>query len=83
MNYEPRLENPVLRQMRDLPEEAFDTLVSVMARICEDPYDRLASKPTLADARMRMAELGDGGFIEFMVDEPERLVLVLRLVWTG
>lgn len=69
--------------MRGLPEDAFDTLVSVVARICEDPYDRLVSKPTAVDGRMRVAELDDGGFIEFMVDDAARQVLILRFVWTG
>jgi hypothetical protein len=44
-------------------------LVRLPARVCEDPYDRLFSKPLEGDPRERMAELGDSGFIEFTVDE--------------
>jgi len=29
--------NPALRQMYDLPEQAFDVLVTLLARICDDP----------------------------------------------
>ncbi|MCW2933571.1 MAG: hypothetical protein JWM19_4533 [Actinomycetia bacterium] len=31
----------------------------------------------------RMAELGDAGFIEFIVDEASGLVRVYSLVWLG
>jgi hypothetical protein len=31
----------------------------------------------------RVADLGDLGFIEFIVDEEERLVRVYHLVWIG
>ena len=43
MNYRPWLEGDALRQMGDLPHDAFDVLARTMARICEDPYDRLFS----------------------------------------
>ena len=44
MSYRPLLGEQVLRQMRGLPAEGFDLLVQVLARICEDPYDRLFSR---------------------------------------
>lgn len=69
--------------MRGLPEDAFDTLVRVLARVCADPYDRLFSIPVTTDGRERMAELDDSGFVTFTVDEDHALVRVLDLVWTG
>lgn len=84
MNYRPWLEEQVLRQMRGLPAEGFDLLVRILARICEDPYDRLFSRATQAgDPARRMAELGDFGFVEFLVDDAAGLVRVVTLVWTG
>lgn len=83
MNWTPRLEKPVLQQLEGLPGPGFDAFVDVVARICTDPYDRLVSKPSGMDPRLRMAELGDGGFIEFVVDDAAGLVQVLRLVWVG
>jgi hypothetical protein len=83
VTYRPRLEQPVLRQMPGLPGGAFDLLVRTLARICDDPYDRLLSMPTGKDPRERMAELGDSGFIVFTVDDDERLVRVYGLVWIG
>lgn len=82
MNYRPWLEGDALRQMGGLPPDAFDVLARTMARICEDPYDRLFSLAVRdEDPRERMAELGDAGFIQFTVDETAGAVRVYDLVW--
>jgi hypothetical protein len=83
VTYRPRLEQPVLRQMPGLPGDAFDLLVRTLARICDDPYDRLLSMPAGKDQRERMAELDDSGFIVFTVDDDAGLVRVYGLVWIG
>jgi len=84
VSYRPWLGEQVLRQMRGLPARGFDLLVQVLARICEDPYDRLLSRALRAsDPTRRMAELGDFGFVEFLVDDAAGLVRVVTLVWTG
>lgn len=84
MSYRPWLEGDALRQMGGLPPEAFDVLAQTMARICEDPYDRLFSVAVRdEDPRERMAELGEAGFIQFTVDETAGLVRVYDLVWMG
>jgi hypothetical protein len=70
--------------MGGLPHDAFDVLARTMARICEDPYDRLFSLAVRhEDPRERMAEPGDAGFIQFTVDESAGLVRVYDLVWIG
>lgn len=83
MRWRPWLEPAVLRQMRGLPPEAWDMLVRTLARICDDPYDRLHSAPLENRPRDRLAELGDSGFLEFTISESEGLVRVYRLVWAG
>ena len=84
MSYRPLLGEQVLRQMRGLPAEGFDLLVQVLTRICEDPYDRLFSRAIRAgDPARRMAEIGDFGFVEFLVDDAVGLVRVVTLVWVG
>ena len=83
MTYRPRLEQPVLRQMPGLTGDAFDLLVWTLARICDDPFDRLLSMPAGKDPRERMAELDDSGFIVFTVDDDAGLVRVCGLVWIG
>lgn len=83
MSYRPRLQPAVLRQMEGLPDGALGTLVRVLARVCDDPYERLHSAPLRNRPDRRMAELGDFGFIEFEVDEDAGLIRVYRLVWTG
>ena len=84
MSYRPWLGEQVLRQMSGLPAGGFDLLVQVLALICEDPYDRLVSRDLrVGDPTRRMAELGDFGFVEFLVDDAAQLVRVVTLVWTG
>jgi hypothetical protein len=82
VNYRPYLESGALRQMQGLPEQAFDMLVTLLARICDDPYDPVFSAPT-GVPRRRVADVGDFGFIVFAVDEAAGLVRVFDLVWTG
>lgn len=84
MTYRPWLAEQALRQMGGLPAEALDVLVQTMARICDDPYNRVLSMPVRDDSPSeRMAELGDSGFIEFVVDEAAGLVRVYALIWAG
>jgi hypothetical protein len=84
VTYRPWLAEQALRQMGGLPAEALDVLVRTMARICDDPYNRMLSMPVRDDnPSERMAELGDSGFIEFEVDEQAGLVRVYALVWVG
>lgn len=83
MIYRPWLEESALRQMAGLPDEAFDTLTRLLARICDGPYERLLSVAVTDDGRNRMAELGDMGFITFAVDEDAGLIRVFDLVWIG
>ena len=82
MSYRPYLESGALRQMHGLPEQAFDMLVTLLARICDDPYDPVFSAPT-GVPRRRVADVGDLGFIIFAVDEAVGLIRVFDLVWTG
>jgi hypothetical protein len=83
VSWRPWLEADVLRQMRDLPPEAFDMLVRTLARICDNPYDPVFSTPAPPVPGRRVADLGEAGFIEFVADEDASLVRVFYLVWTG
>jgi hypothetical protein len=63
--------------MGGLPPDALDVLVRTMARVCENPYDRLFSMAVRdEDPQERMAELGDTGLIQFTVDEEGSLEFV-------
>jgi hypothetical protein len=42
--------------------------VTLVARICDDPYEPVFSAPT-GVPRRRVADVGDFGFIVFAVDE--------------
>jgi hypothetical protein len=60
VSYRPYLESGALRQMHGLPEQGFDMLVTLLARICDDPYDPVFSAPT-GVPRRRVADVGDFG----------------------
>ena len=83
MSWRPWLEDQALRQMRDLPAEALDTLARTLARICENPYDPVFSAPVPPVPGRRVADLDDYGFIEFTVDEAAHLIRVYHMIWTG
>jgi hypothetical protein len=68
--------------MHGLPEQAFDLLLTQLARICDDPYDPVFSAPA-GVPRRRAADVGDFGFIVFAVDEAAGLVRVFDFAWTG
>ena len=57
--------------MQGLPSEAFDMLVQMLARICDDPYDPVFSTPVPPVPCRRVADLDDFGFIEFIADEAQ------------
>ena len=82
MSYRPHLESGALRQMHGLPDRAIEMLVTLLARVCDDPYDPVLSAPTGVPQR-RVADVGDFGFIVFAVDETAGLIRVFDLVWTG
>ena len=84
MSYRPWLAERVLHQMGGLPPDALDALVRTLARICDDPYDRVLSMALREDdPSSRLAELGDSGFIEFEVDPVAQLIRVYVLTWIG
>lgn len=83
MTYRAQLEGRALRQMNGLPDAALDTLVRVLARICDAPCDPVFSSPAPPVPGRRAADLDDRGFIEYLVDEDAGLVRVYHLVWTG
>ena len=82
MSYRPHLESGALRQMHGHPDHAFGMLVTLLARVCDGPYDPVLSAPT-GVPRRRVAGVGDFGFIVFAVDETAGLIRVFDLVWTG
>ena len=84
MTYRAWLEPAAIRQVHNLPPEALDELVRLMARVCDDPYDTVLSLPVrLDDPAERMAEISDRGFVEFRIDEQAALVRIYAVAWIG
>jgi hypothetical protein len=84
VTYRAWLEPTAVRQVHGLPSEALDEIVRLLARICDDPYDSVASVPLRpGDPSRRMAEIGGRGFVEFRVDEQAALVRIYAVAWIG
>jgi hypothetical protein len=83
VNWRAEPEGQALRAVYGLPPDAFDLLIRTLARICDDPYDPVFSTPRPPVPGRRVADLGEHGFIEFLIDEDARLIRVYRLLWTG
>jgi hypothetical protein len=63
VSYRPYLEPGALRQMHGLPEQAFDMLVTLLARICDDPYDPCpARRPECRDGGSRTSATSDSSY---------------------
>jgi len=78
------LEPAAVQQVHNLPDEALNELVRLMARVCDDPYDAVLSLPVRPDdPTERMAEIGDRGFAEFRIDEQAGLVRIYAVAWLG
>ena len=81
MSYRLYLESGALRQMHGLPEQAFDMLMTLLARICDDPYDPVFSAPT-GVPRRRVADVGNFGFIVYS-RSTKPLVSSASSSWSG
>ena len=83
MNWRAELQGEALRDVYGLPAPGFELLVRTLARICDDPYDPVFSSPVGSAPGKRVADLGDSGSIEFVVDDDAGLVSVYNLMYTG
>jgi len=83
VNWRAELQGEALRHVHGLPAPAFELLVRTLARICDDPCDPVFSSPVPSSRGRRVADLGDWGFIEFIVDDEAGLVSVYSLVRTA
>lgn len=83
MNWRPVFAESALRQLGGIPDEAMEALIATMRRVCEDPYDAVFSLPIADDPTERWAELGEAGFIAFVVRDSAQIVEVTDFVWAG
>ncbi|WP_204076431.1 hypothetical protein [Planotetraspora phitsanulokensis] len=70
-----------LSQMKGLPEEALDALISRTVDLVEKPWDaRVLYKD---DPDFRMTTFGDFGVLYFKVDEVAELITIFNVTWAG
>ncbi|GAA4588383.1 hypothetical protein GCM10023194_39860 [Planotetraspora phitsanulokensis] len=81
MSYRVDLHVAALSQMKGLPEEALDALISRTADLVEKPWDaRVLYKD---DPDFRMTTFGDFGVLYFKVDEADELITIFNVTWAG
>lgn len=84
MTYRAWLAPVAVQQVHGLPPEVLDGLVRLLARVCDDPFDAVSSAQARpGDPARRVAELGESGFVEFLVDEGAGVVRVYAVAWIG
>jgi hypothetical protein len=77
------LEDLARDQLADMPVDARLALAGFMdAAVIVDPaeYQRRPGEP---ERPLRTLPLGQAGLVTFLVYEPDDLVLVTRVIWTG
>jgi mRNA-degrading endonuclease RelE of RelBE toxin-antitoxin system len=81
MSYRVDLHVAALAQMKGLPEEALDALISRTVDLVDKPWDaRVLYKD---DPDVRMTTFGDFGVLYFKVDEATELITIFNVTWAG
>jgi hypothetical protein len=76
------LSGRALKQVYGLPEQAFDSLVEVMAEVISYPDDPLRTFPT-SDPFVRYAEFGTAGLVAYLINDGTSRVIILDITWAG
>lgn len=82
MTFRPDLSERALAQLGGFPKNAFDELIAIMARVCENPYDPLITRGT-DDEQVRRADFGEHGFVTFLILDDVNVVRITDILWVG
>lgn len=81
MPYRVELSPNALRQLGDLPPDAWDFLVDCLAVVVDDP-DPTTTEPT-EDPDVREAVFGEFGVVRFLVWDGLLVIVALNILWAG
>ncbi|OPG12513.1 hypothetical protein B1L11_14110 [Microbispora sp. GKU 823] len=81
MSYRVELHVAALSQMKGLPGEALDALISRTTDLVEEPWDARALYKD--EPEFRMTTFGDFGVMYFKVDEADELITIFNVTWAG
>jgi hypothetical protein len=81
MTYRVDLHATALAQLAGLPAEAFDALVTCVAKMSAEPWDALAL-PAF-DPEHRQAVFGTAGLVSFHVSDATATITVYDITWAG
>lgn len=82
MTYRAELSGRALKQLHGLPEQAFDSLIQVMADVIAYPDDPLRTFPT-SDPYVRRADFGEAGLITYLINDGTSKIIILDITWAG
>jgi hypothetical protein len=81
MSYRVELHKTALAQIQGLPPDAFDALVSRLARAADAPWDAFPVQSS--EPEFRQAIFGEQGLVSFYVDENSEVLRVYDITWVG
>ncbi|SFF87736.1 hypothetical protein SAMN05421678_102498 [Actinopolymorpha cephalotaxi] len=81
MTYRVELHVAALAQMKGLPTEALDALVSRTVELLDKPWD--ARTLYQDQPEFRQTTFGDAGIMYFKVDEGAELLTIFNVTWVG
>lgn len=81
MNYRVELHTAALAQLKGLPSEAFDALVTTLAEIALAPWNAMPMRTE--EPEFRQAIFGVFGLVSFYVDQDAEILRVFDITWTG
>jgi hypothetical protein len=82
VSYRPVLSERALGQLGGFPVDALGALAEVMAQICDNPYDPLATMGT-DDPQVGRADFGGHGFVTFLILDSVKVVRVVDITRAG
>ena len=83
MSYQVHLEGDALIQLRGLPDDAFEALLTRVVELVDAPWDAAVAAPG-NDPAVRDATFGTGlGLLTFQVDDDAELIRISDITWIG
>jgi len=81
LSYRVEFHAAALVQLKGLPSDAFDALVSAFVHLVNAPWDAMPLYPT--EPEYRQASFGTYGLVSFYVDENADVFRVFDVTWAG
>jgi hypothetical protein len=82
LSYRPEFYGAALRQIKGLPDDAFQALLDRVVELVDAPWDATVLPPGDDPAR-RETGFGGYGLLYFHVDEQAQIIRIVNVLWVG